>query len=417
MLDYAFVVLTAWAAARGQPKVTMERSYVNNTLLTLPSEILVHIISFVLPLRERIKLRHVSRRLRTACETPSLWRNFAWHCYQSGDEGCVNSVLKTCGEHVISLSFPRLDTYHDLSHRTWNALINALSYCRNAVKLSLPTFGIESEEVKSILVHMEQLQSLTIHWFRDILKLLKRITKNGKNLKEVTVTEFWLETRDSHSVAEVVKPWVQYWMENNFLPRKLNLVCMDYDVDRDGSDLEEYLLIESHKSMSTSPAGSYGQINLYTGFKMPLDLAPVLPIFQIEFGQTTSFPFALNTDSCGFSKSDYLILTECIHHRKVKQKAILKQIPLVVQIDGTACNFRVLNELSTSSCDVHSNQLERLAVACPNLRRLNLEQNKNCLKMLQGLRAIASFCLNLEGLNLKGIPTENIESQAYLWEY
>ena len=50
---------------------------------------------------------------------------------------------------------------------------------------------------------MEQLQSLTIHWFRDIFE---RITKNGKNLKEATVTEFWLDTRGPGSVAEVVKP-------------------------------------------------------------------------------------------------------------------------------------------------------------------------------------------------------------------
>ena len=68
-----------------------------------------------------------------------------------------------------------------------------------------------------------------------------------------------------------------------------------------GSDPEEYLLIESHKSISSSSAGRCGQINLYAGIKMPLDLASVLPIFQIEFGQTASFPFVFNAHSCGFS--------------------------------------------------------------------------------------------------------------------
>ena len=316
---------------------------------------------------------------------------------------------------MISLSFLRLDTSEGY-HRMWDALMNALSYCRNAVQLSLPTYGIGSKEVKIILLQMEQLQSLTIHWFRGILDLLKRITKNGKNLKEVTVTEFWLDTRGPGSVAEAVKPWVQYWIEKKFVPRKLNLVFMNYNEDRNGSDLEEYLLIESHKSLSSSPAGCYGQINLYTGLEMPLDLAPVLLIFQVEFGQTASFPFALNADSCGFSKSDYLILTECTRHKKVIHRAILKQTPLVVPVGGTTCNFKVLTEFSAFSCDIYSNQLEQLAVACPNLQRLNLEQNKHCLKMLQGLHTVASSCLNLEGLNLKGIPSENIESQAYLWE-
>ena len=124
----------------------------------------------------------------------------------------------------------------------------------------------------------------------------------------------------------------------------------------------------------------------------------------------------LNTNSCGFSKSDYFLLTKCTHHKKDVQKAILKQIPLVVQVNGITCSFKVLTEFSASSCDVHSNHLEQLAVACPNLQGLNLEQNKRCLERLKGLCTIASLCLDLEGLNLKGIPTENVESQVYLWK-
>ena len=50
----------------------------SNFLLALPTELLVYIISLVAPLRERIKLRYVSRRLLYACETPSLWREFVW---------------------------------------------------------------------------------------------------------------------------------------------------------------------------------------------------------------------------------------------------------------------------------------------------------------------------------------------------
>ena len=41
---------------------------------------------------------------------------------------------------------------------------------------------------------------------------------------------------------------------------------------------------------------------------------------------------------------------------------------------------------------VHSNHLEQLAVVCPNLQRLNLQGSVNCLKDLQGLRAIVNTC-------------------------
>jgi len=166
---------------------------------------------------------------------------------------------------------------------------------------------------------------------------------------------------------------------------KVNIV-MKY---KDHIDPEEFLAIESQKSISSSPAGSYGQIKLYTGLKMPLDLAPLLPIFQIEFGQTASLPFVLNADICGFSRSDYLLLTDCTCCNKVIYKALLEQSLSVVQVNGILNNFSVLTEFSVSSCDVHSNQLEQLAVACPNLQRLNLEHNKRCLKGLQGLRTIA----------------------------
>jgi len=91
------VTRTLSLMGKGRPRhadyLKMEKTFVDNTLLTLPTEILVNIISLVSPLRERIKIPRVSRRLRTACETPSLWRNFVWHCYQSGDEGCVNSIV------------------------------------------------------------------------------------------------------------------------------------------------------------------------------------------------------------------------------------------------------------------------------------------------------------------------------------
>ena len=28
-----------------------------------------------------------------------MWREFVWHYYHTGDEGCVNNVLKVRGQH------------------------------------------------------------------------------------------------------------------------------------------------------------------------------------------------------------------------------------------------------------------------------------------------------------------------------
>ena len=67
---------------------------------------------------------------------------------------------------------------------------------------------------------------------------------------------------------------------------------------------------------------------------------------------------------------------------------------------------------------IYPDHLEQLAIACPNLERLNLRNVKNSLQSLQGLHAIVDTCQNLQGLNLVGIPVSSIamESCLLLWE-
>ena len=65
---------------------------------------------------------------------------------------------------------------------------------------------------------------------------------------------------------------------------------------------------------------------------------------------------------------------------------------------------------------LHFGHLEQLAIACPNLQRLNLQNCCHCLKSLQGLQAISGHCLNLQGLNLLGICVSKVEDQTQLWE-
>ena len=75
-------------------------------ILSLPVELLVYIISFLPTVRDKVKLRYVSRRLRVVSETPSLWRKFVWPCYDRREERCVMNVLKACGVHIKILVFP-----------------------------------------------------------------------------------------------------------------------------------------------------------------------------------------------------------------------------------------------------------------------------------------------------------------------
>jgi len=61
--------------------------------------------------------------------------------------------------------------------------------------------------------------------------------------------------------------------------------------------------------------------------------------------------------------------------------------------------------------------LEQLAIACPNLQRLNLMKNIYYLKKLYGLQAIVCTSVNLQGLNLAGISVSSMESpHLHVWE-
>jgi len=147
-----------------------------------------------------------------------------------------------------------------------------------------------------------------------------------------------------------------------------------------------------------------------------MDLAPALPKFQVEFGQTASPPL-IGGDVCGFSRYDQLLLADSTHHNKAMYSASLQQKLLFdVHVHRSFTNVENLTEFSASSCNIFSDHLEQLASVCPNLQRLYLMRTVNCLKSLKGLRTIASTCHNLKGLSLICIPTENVENQLELWE-
>jgi len=100
-----------------------------NNLLTLPVELIVYILSFLSCASDLVKLRYVSRTLRGACETPSLWRQFIWLHFHASEYHCVKSALKSYGQHIKNLSFPH--------HVTPYKLTPMLKQCSNLVKLQI----------------------------------------------------------------------------------------------------------------------------------------------------------------------------------------------------------------------------------------------------------------------------------------
>ena len=125
-------------------------------LLTLPTELLVFITSLLCSLREKVKLRYVSRWLRCVVEgTPSLWKEFVWRYYDSREEYSLKEVLKVCGKHIKLLAFPNFN-------RAPSIILQMLKYCSNVQHLSLSSTVFDHEQLRKAIHHMGHLETLEI---------------------------------------------------------------------------------------------------------------------------------------------------------------------------------------------------------------------------------------------------------------
>ena len=92
---------------RAMEKSEHQNPSVELDILSLPTEILLYILQFLTEARDRVKLLHVSRRLRSIAEAPSLWRVFMWSYYNCHEKDHLFGLMKKFGKHVERLSFPQ----------------------------------------------------------------------------------------------------------------------------------------------------------------------------------------------------------------------------------------------------------------------------------------------------------------------
>ena len=373
------------------------------SILSLPVELLVYVISLLPTTRDKVKLRYVSRALRTVSETPSLWSEFVWPLYQCREERSVIKVLKACGDYIKRLVFP--------DHVTPPKLFQMLIHCDNVTQLSLPPrTKLDSEDLRVAVQHMEGLEKLEVQLSTDIQPLLQI---GGLKTLTVYVPEGY------HSLCA---PWVQKWMKNEFIPCNLNLIK-----EKVFRNVVEVQFIESILRWNFTPLKDYTScFKLYYDVRTPpLNLFPLLPEFQIEFGEVAILPY-VKLSSFGFLGLpwDTFSLVDCVCDGR----------PVYAMVSGS-CNVQdifsnnnvVLNKVVDNlvfvtefdfacSSSIKSEHLEQLAVSCPSLQRLNLDNSKRCLANLQGLRTIAQLCHDLCGLSLRSISASGVESHLEFWE-
>ena len=171
---------------------------------------------------------------------------------------------------------------------------------------------------------------------------------------------------------------------------------------------KDVLLTDWYKAKSDVPVGCTGRFTWYALHKIPMEIFPVLqPVFQLEFGRTTSLPF-VSASNCGLPGlwQDLVLLTDSMHGRKMMQQAAISFTNDNNVLNHLKCgviNLCFVTQFNLSFCELSPQQLEQVAFECPNLQQLNIQHNEHCFRNLRGLHAIASVCHNLKGLNMMDI--------------
>ena len=383
---------------------------VQNTLVTLPIEVLVYICSF-LSVRHIVKVRCVSKILRHVGETPSLWKTFAWSLYPPRDNELLERVLKTFGEHVKQFHFADILP---------SKLEVMLKFCKNVTHLSLPRFTYYGEfgKLEKIVCSMTSLQILDIQSCTNID--MQQLFKLASNLKELSILRhdrsFFLPSDFSHEMSK----WIEQWANSNYLPRKLNVVVGRFNPL--GFELKDCLTVLKNKKISKiSDLSNIAWFNIC--LQMSTDL--VVPWIQVHITDSSVTLPSVRSKSLGLdlqwyevnwgpiqsSNDQIFYLTQGRYHGKKVHKAWLNAIDGIDEyLDNSVTSLASVTYFE-ASCTLLPEHLEWLSIACPNLQILDLSGNSRCLSDLQGLRSIAENCRNLQCLKLTGINGEDIDPE------
>ena len=144
------------------------------------------------------------------------------------------------------------------------------------------------------------------------------------------------------------------------------------------------------------------EIGLYDIARVPMD---AIPLRKFQLGPAAKPPpliivklsdhGILGLDKDIFYSSDY------DHYGKARLSVSPKYNLDLVEDEHLhyISNFNSVSNVDFSGVNIYPDHLEQLAIACPNLERLNLSGAHNSLQSLQGLHAIVDTCQNLQGLN------------------
>ena len=397
-----------------EPTVAYDAPDLASSLEMLPPELVIKILSY-LPTRDRFMMQYVCRKFQDVTEMPLLWKEFVWPDFEPHHVCSVTKILKDHGEYVRKIFFP--------AHLEQAKLLEMAKCCTQVTHLSLPRdTKLSLDDLRKIVHAMKCLLQLDVFTAGNFIQRDESVdsVQHGVTCQLIVglleigstcVKELNLHV-DSHGsickrrlFTDIKKSIKQLVDQGCHLPT--------INVYKNCTIMGFYSLWREVQSNSAF------KINLYQYKRIAMNLYPPMPLQRFEFGPSATPPF-IELNAHGMlhhSQNKVFYLNEFDHNSTVRH-AITPAHTIVdvenVRINYTSCLHSVYY-IDLSCANIHSDNLKQIAILCPNLQRLNLEDNFHCLDDLQGLHAIVHSCKNLEGINLAGISVSQVESCLLLW--
>ena len=218
-------------------------------------------------------------------------------------------------------------------------------------------------------------------------------------------------------MKEVLEEWVEEWANFNYLPRKLSITVRGKLRMLHIPSLQLcFSTLRDKKPPTISGAPNIAWFNICFN---TTSFSSVLPYIQVRITDSSVALRSVKASKYGLLglDMDTLHLTQGNYHGKQVHKALLIG-GIDEYIDTSVTSLTFVTYFDASYCrSLYPGHLEQLSVALPNLQRLDLCGNSECLNNLQGLHSLANNCKSLRALNLLRIHASDCEYDCLqLWE-
>jgi len=192
--------------------------------------------------------------------------------------------------------------------------------------------------------------------------------------------------------------FIQEWEYCKYLPRKINIIQGKFSANNFYSIPSAYF--RSQMPMLTSKAlPTITDPDHTAQFTICSTESSFLPVIRFRVTDSSvTLPLVeikLLELNCGI-----LHLTRDSYHGTQTHKAILiDKCDEYINTTDTSYSLSSVTHFDASYCSLCPVHLEQLSDACPNLKRLDLYGNSQCLNSLEGLYSLAIHCKRLHALN------------------